>query len=131
MAMSGKYLLDTNIIIALFANESAVLDYLSNADEVFVSMIAIGELWFGALKSQNVESNLSRIDEFAANCPILICDGDTARHYGRLKNSLRLKGRLLPENDIWIAAVAEQYGLVLASLDSHFREIDDLPLAIW
>ncbi|MEW5766192.1 MAG: hypothetical protein AB1797_01010 [bacterium] len=34
--MNGKYLLDTNIVIALFANDTAVKDNLAKADEIFV-----------------------------------------------------------------------------------------------
>ncbi len=34
--MSGRYLLDTNIIIALFADESFVKDRLAQANEVFL-----------------------------------------------------------------------------------------------
>ncbi len=46
--MNGKYLLDTNIIIALFAGDAPVQAKLAEADEVFVPVIAIGELCFGA-----------------------------------------------------------------------------------
>ncbi len=49
--MSGKYLLDTNIVISLFAEEKSVLDSLNKAEEVFVPSIVIGELNFGARKS--------------------------------------------------------------------------------
>jgi len=42
--MSGRYLLDTNIIIALFADEVAVKNNLIQADEVFIPSIAVGEL---------------------------------------------------------------------------------------
>ena len=44
--MSGRYLLDTNIIIALFANEAAVKDSLFNADEVFVPSVAYWRIVF-------------------------------------------------------------------------------------
>jgi tRNA(fMet)-specific endonuclease VapC len=98
--MSGRFLLDTNIVIALFANETPVKDYLARADEVFASSIAIGELCFGARKSGRASENLARIDEFAANSVVLGCDTDTARRYGEIKNALRLKGHPLPENDI-------------------------------
>lgn len=43
--MSGRYLLDTNILIALFANESAVTKFLGEAEEVFVPSIALGETY--------------------------------------------------------------------------------------
>lgn len=49
--MSGKYLLDTNIIIALFADDIVVKENLIQADEVFIPSIAIGELCYGAKKS--------------------------------------------------------------------------------
>ncbi len=58
--MSGRYLLDTNIIIALFANEAVVKDSLAKADEVFASSIAVGELYFGARKSERAKENLAR-----------------------------------------------------------------------
>jgi tRNA(fMet)-specific endonuclease VapC len=46
--MSGRYLLDTNIIIALFASEASVMQSLAQADEVFMPSIALGELYYGA-----------------------------------------------------------------------------------
>jgi predicted nucleic acid-binding protein len=49
--VSGNYLLDTNIVIALFADETAVKDNLAKAEEVFIPSIAIGELCYGAHKS--------------------------------------------------------------------------------
>jgi len=129
--MSGRYLLDTNIIIALFANEAAVKDNLLNADEVFVPSVAIGELYFGAHKSERAKGNLARIDEFSASAAVLSCDTGTARRYGEIKNSLRLKGHPLPENDIWIAANAIQHGLKLVTRDTHFKDIVDLEIEVW
>jgi tRNA(fMet)-specific endonuclease VapC len=117
--MSGRYLLDTNIIIALFADELAVKNRLAQADEVFIPSIAVGELCYGARKSGRSKENLERIDEFVANSTVLECDAQTARHYGEVKHKLRLKGRPLPENDIWIAAVALQYTLVRSRSDSE------------
>jgi predicted nucleic acid-binding protein len=50
--MSGRYLLDTSILIALFADETAVKEKLAQASEVFIPSIAVGELYYGAWKSQ-------------------------------------------------------------------------------
>jgi len=129
--MNGKYLLDTNIVIALFADDTAVKENLAKADEVFVPSIAIGELCFGARKSRRVKENLERIDEFVANSVVLGCDAETARRYGEIKNALRIKGRPLPENDIWIAAIALQHDLPLVTRDEHFNEIESLKVAAW
>jgi tRNA(fMet)-specific endonuclease VapC len=89
--------LDTNVILALFADDATVKSQLGAASEVFVPSIAIGELCFGAHKSARVTENLARIDEFASHSVVLGCDTDTARHYGDVKNKLRIKGHPIPE----------------------------------
>jgi len=129
--MNGRYLLDTNIIIALFANDTEVKMNLAIAEAVFLPSIAIGELCYGARKSGRPNENLARIDEFASTSVVLGCDTATARQYGTIKNRLRLKGRPLPENDIWIAALALQYNLTLATRDYHFAEIATLERVAW
>lgn len=129
--MSGRFLLDTNIIIALFANDPLVLENLERAEEVFVSSITIGELYYGAYSSNRIADNITRIREFASRNTILACDLITAQYYGQIKNTLKAKGRPLPENDIWIAAIAQQYQLMLVSRDKHFREIDNLSVETW
>ena len=66
MPTSGRFLLDTNIVIAIFAEEPAVLNRAVAAEEVFVPAVALGELYYGARKSERAEINIARIDEFAA-----------------------------------------------------------------
>ncbi len=129
--MNGRYLLDTNVIIALFADEGDVKENLAAAGEVYLSSIAIGELCYGARKSGKPQENLARIDEFAGSSVVLGCDTETARQYGVTKNKMRLKGQPLPENDIWIAALALQHNLTLATRDAHFHAIDGLRTTTW
>ena len=129
--MNGRYLLDTNIVIALFADESAVTDRLREAEEIFVPSIVLGELYYGARKSSRVEENVAQLDDFAARNVVLGCDTETARHYGVVKNRLRQKGQSVPENDIWIAAIALQSDLTLVARDTHFRRVDGLRLEAW
>ncbi len=52
--MGGRYLLDTNVVIAIFANEPGLNDQLAGASEVFVMSIVLGELYYGAEKSARV-----------------------------------------------------------------------------
>ncbi len=131
MSMSGSYLLDTNIIIGLFADEEAVKNNFAQADAVFIPSIVAGELNYGARKSARTTKNLERIDELVAESAVLVCDVETAQYYGEVKNKLRLKGRPLPENDIWIAALALQYNLTLVTRDTHFQEIKNLQTVAW
>jgi tRNA(fMet)-specific endonuclease VapC len=129
--MSGRYLLDTNIVIALFKSDVVVASRLSTSTEIFVPVVVLGELYFGAEKSSQRDVNVVRVDEFASGSSVLGCDLETARRYGSVKDALRKKGRPLPENDIWIAAVAMRYGLTVVSRDAHFSEVEGLLLEVW
>jgi tRNA(fMet)-specific endonuclease VapC len=97
--MPGEFLLDTNIVIAIFADETKVLKKVRRA-KVYLPIIVVGELIFGALKSGRAEKNLSRVEEFVAANSLLPCDLATAEEYGKIKKHLRGKGRPLPENDV-------------------------------
>lgn len=129
--MSGSVLLDTNIVIALFANDQAVLARLSKTEHIFVPSIVLGELYFGAYKSAHPEGNVHRIEELVTASAVLVCDATTAAYYGRIKKALRDKGRPLPENDIWIAALAQQHRLTVVSRDQHFKEVGNLIVEAW
>ena len=129
--MDGRYLLDTNIVIALLNGDAGVLTNLSSASEVFVPAVALGELFFGAAKSGRAAENIERVQEFAAGRTIVSCDLHVAREYGRVKWRLKAKGRPIPENDIWIAAAALHHGLTLVTRDTHFGEVEGLRLSDW
>ena len=127
--MPGRILLDTNVIIGLIGGETAAVSLVAAANAVFVPSVAIGELYYGAYKSARVEENVERVDEFARARSILRCDTDTARIYGTIKSKLHAKGRPIPDNDIWIAAIAIQYSIVLATTDRHFDDVEGLRVA--
>ncbi|MCC7209687.1 MAG: type II toxin-antitoxin system VapC family toxin [Anaerolineae bacterium] len=127
---SPASLLDTNIFIALQRREPAVLERLAEVT-VHLSVVVLGELYYGARHSGRAEANLSAVETLAAYYPLLVCDKDTAKHYARIRQALRAKGQPIPENDLWIAAQALQHGLVLVTRDSHFEHIDGLAVQSW
>lgn len=130
--MAGsKFLLDTNAIIALQREDEALKKLLTAATDVFVPVVAVGELYYGAYKSGRVEENRQNVAAFIAGRVVLRVDADTADVYGQAKQGLRAKGRPIPENDIWIAALAIQYDLTLITDDAHFAEVDNLNWQRW
>ena len=128
--MAGKLLLDTNAIIALFSGDKQVSARLAEA-EAFVPSTALGELYYGARKSSRSLQNVAKIEEFAAASQVIACDAVTAWIYGETKNRLHSQGRPIPENDLWIAAVAIQHGLTLVTRDNHFDDVDNLRHENW
>lgn len=128
--MPGRYLLDTNAAIAVL-EERHTLPGVSGEVEVFLSLVSLGELFFGAFKSTRIEANLERVQRLAVACPAVPFDEETAKVYGRLKSELRRKGRPIPDNDLWIAANAVQHDLVLLTKDEHFDEVEGLRHETW
>lgn len=131
MLRKGNYLLDTNIVIAMVANDAAVQEGIRNAGEVYLAAPVIGELYYGARKSGKTAENVETIDLLTQRFPRLDCDLETAQWYGIIRNRLQRKGRPIPNNDIWISAIAIQHDLVLVTRDSHFDEVDTLQVQRW
>ena len=130
--MTGSnYLLDTNIVSAWLEDESIVADKMDSAVNISIPVIVIGEMYYGAQYSARVQHNIRNISKAVSHYPLLIIDEDTCKQYGLIKASLRRKGKPIPENDIWIAALALQHSLVLATRDKHFAEVDGLQIEEW
>lgn len=129
--MNGRYLLDTNIVIAFFNGDSEVATRIESTPEIFLSSTALGELFYGAANSGRPEENAARVRRFAATCGVLEVSAETSELYGTIKGRLRKLGRPIPENDLWIAAAAIQHRLVLVSRDRHFEMIPDLEIEHW
>lgn len=116
--MIGKYLLDTNIIIALINQEPAVIQRISESSETAISSITVGELCYGAKQSKKTIENLAKLDSFFAEILILDCTEVTGKIYGAIKSQLRKKGR-------------PKYDLILVTRDSDFEAVDNLILESW
>lgn len=130
--MSGEsFLLDTNIIIGLFSNDHAIVEKISTSKEIFIPVIVIGELYFGATQSIKKEENKNRIKALIENSNVLNCTSTTGNIYGTIKAALKSKGNPIPENDIWIAAIAKEHNLALATRDKHFDFVAGINLAKW
>ena len=85
--MSGKYLLDTSIIVELFANDRAVHKRLLKAESVFIPSIAVGELYYGANKSASRQENMDQVKRLVSISIILNFDTDTGYWYGTVKTN--------------------------------------------
>jgi tRNA(fMet)-specific endonuclease VapC len=62
---------------------------------------------------------------------VLFPDQDTTEMYGQVKAELARLGTPIPDNDLWIAAVARQHNLPLATRDAHFTQVPGLKTLAW
>ena len=126
MRMNGDYLLDSNIIIDIFRGDKKTISRVKQIDGVYVPVIVIGELYYGANKSDQTPKRKSEIEQLEEMVTILNITSSTARIYGEIKDKLRAKGRPIPENDIWIAATSLEHQLTLLTKDKRFENVEDL-----
>ena len=124
-------LLDSNIVAAVLNAEPAALRCLKAAGRVGIPAIVVGEVYFGALNSRRRDENISRLDAFLQTAEILSVGLETARTAARIRLALKLSGRPIPENDLWIAAVAVEQNLMLVTRDGHFGVVPDLRITDW
>jgi tRNA(fMet)-specific endonuclease VapC len=126
--MSGNYLLDSNIVIDIFRGDSETIARVKKINTVYLPVIVIGELYYGANKSNQTPKRVLEIEQLERTVIILDVTKSTARIYGEIKDELRLKGRLIPENDVWIAAIAKEHNLTLLTRDNHFGNVEGIKI---
>jgi len=129
--VSGRYVLDTNAVIALVDGDVSMRNLVTQADEIFIPSPVLGELYFGAFRSGQVPENVERIDNLVRWYAILRIDEFTAKSYGMLRKQLGIAGRPIPNNDLWIAALAQQHGAMIVTRDSHFDAVENLAIVRW
>lgn len=54
-----------------------------------------------------------------------------AEKFAEIEVKLRQRGRPIPVNDVWVAALAVVRGAVLVTNDEHFARIDELKVENW
>jgi tRNA(fMet)-specific endonuclease VapC len=117
--------LDTSVAIDVLADRAESLTS-QPITEFLLPVPVVGELRYGVLNSSRVEENLAEIERLVGRCRILDVTVATADVYARLRLDLKQKGKPIPENDLWIAALCVEHQVRLAAVDSHFDAVDDL-----
>jgi tRNA(fMet)-specific endonuclease VapC len=95
-------------------------------DEFLLPAPVVGELQYGALNSRRRAENLAEVERLVGRCRVLDITAMTAAVYARLRLGLKEKGKPIPENDRWIAALCVEYEVPLVTLDVHFDAVDGL-----
>jgi tRNA(fMet)-specific endonuclease VapC len=130
-----KYLLDTNICIALLKNNDAGLvqkikDH--SPDNFVLCSIVKAELLFGARKSQNVEKNLLLLSKFFAQFSSYPFDDNSAEYYGVNRAILEKSGEPIGEADLLISSVAlaNNYTVITRNYREFIR-VPGLKVEVW
>jgi tRNA(fMet)-specific endonuclease VapC len=126
-----KILLDTNAYVGFLRGDEKVMSYLAQADDVYMSVFVLGELFAGFKAGGKTKNNTLILERFLLKPTVTVLEAtiETADIFGLIVASLKKSGRPIPINDVWIAAHALETGSILVTYDNHFAAVPGI--RIW
>jgi predicted nucleic acid-binding protein len=123
-----KLAIDSNRYTDFCVGDEHAVQIIRAADEIHVPLIVLAELRAGFANGSRRDENEKLLTRFlnAARTRVVVPDEQTTHFYADIYASLRKKGRPIPTNDLWIAALVSQHDLVLFDRDSHFDHVPSL-----
>jgi len=123
-----NYLLDTNWIISFLKGRPDAVGLVTELLDhgLAMSVVSYGETCEGLLTE--VLQRREPLDQLASLTDVLQVDLTIALRYATVRSYLRSRGKLIPDNDLWIAATALAHDLTLVTRDGHFERVPGLKL---
>ena len=120
---------DTSRLTDLLRGDAGLAERLGACDEVWVPLMVLGEIKAGFHGGTQRHRNEALLQRFLAKATVsvLLPSRETAEHYARIFVQLKRAGTPVPDNDLWIAALALEHDLTLITRDQHFERIAQLP----
>lgn len=129
------YMLDTNICVYVLNSHSDRLRHKFKAvRNLCISAVTYAELCFG-VENGNPSLKRQRREQLDAFTRLLLIEAlgqDVGWYYGRVRSQLRRQGRIIGNNDLFIAAHALSLGAVLVTNNiREFKRVSDLTVENW
>jgi predicted nucleic acid-binding protein len=127
--MEMRVAVDTNRLTDLLRGDAQLAERLGACDEVWIPLMVLGEIKAGFHGGTQRHRNEALLQRFLAKATVsvLLSGRETAEHYARIFVQLKRAGTPVPDNDLWIAALALEHDLTLITRDRHFDRISQLP----
>lgn len=129
------FCLDSNVIIDVIRGKYPdLIKHFKNldSDEIAVPSVVLAELEFGAQHSDNYKKRRKQYLDVIAPYKIIPFTEKEAEIYGKIREELTKKGKLIGPNDMLIAATALANGAVLVTHNTdEFSRVPELKLEDW
>lgn len=96
-----------------------------------IPVLVLGEFRYGISGSRHRRAYEAWLDQHLGDFDLLAITAETTLPYATLRATLRQKGRPIPANDAWIAALAMQHDLPIVSRDEHFDALSEVQRMSW
>jgi tRNA(fMet)-specific endonuclease VapC len=124
-------ILDTNALSAFIDGDRALGARLERQGQVAIPVIVLGEFRYGLAGSRHRATYEAWLDEHLPDFDVLAVGAATAAVYAAVRVALKKKGRPIPANDAWIAALALEHRLPVLTRDVHFDAVPGLRRMGW
>lgn len=124
--MEDRIIVDTNILIGVLRDNKQAVEKLEshNDQRLFTTDINAFELYFGAYRSSQKETNLAQAKGILNSLSVLSTDEDSMEVAAEIAADLEEKGKKLEIKDVLIASIATVNGCsVLTENTDHFNRI--------
>lgn len=124
-------ILDTNAISSLISGDPRLEVVLAVSLRHHLPVVALGEYRFGLRASKYRHVIEPLLDRLEQESQVLAVTAATAQIYADVRHELKVAGHPIPENDVWIAAIARQHNLPIVSRDEHLRRVKGVTVIAW
>jgi tRNA(fMet)-specific endonuclease VapC len=120
--------IDVNSYTAFKLGTPSAIEMIDHIPILIINSVIMGELLSGFAFGSKEEKNKEELELFlkSERVRFAVIDRNTSGYYSTIYKELRLKGKPIPTNDLWIAATAIQFGAALFTYDKHFEFIPGL-----
>lgn len=122
-------IIDTSTLIEIENNNQKVINEVRKLKdapkaELYLTIFSFTEFYYGAMNKN--EKNKKKVKERLEKYKLLNTTQTTGIIFCNLLYHLKKKGALIPEFDVFIAALAVEHSFTLITTDRHFKEIPGL-----
>jgi len=128
------YLLDTNTAIFAIKKYPSVVSKLQtlSPEDVALSAMTVGEMYFGACKSNWPEETKAQLTQFLKPWTIYSFDKKSSLTYGEIRHHLEKYGTPIGERDMIIASIGLRRKLIVVTKNiKEFERVPGLSIEDW
>ena len=127
----NRYIIDTSAYSHFFRGDERFKHIFVSNNQLFLPLIVAGELRAGFALGTKVKENERLLQMFldSPNVQTVSLSNQTTNIYADVFRNLKQSGRPMGTNDMWIAALALEHGIPLATADGDFADVKSLKLA--
>ena len=126
----NQLIIDTSTYSAFRRGDILVEPYFTSIHEILVPTIVLGELRAGFCSGRYQVENERLLQEFLdlSNVSIINIQDSTTIEFGKLYKELKVLGKPIGQDDLWIASLVSEYKVPLLTLDKDFQNIKNIEI---